>query len=123
MISTKLIDQPRVNGVPLGEITSAGRTVQGVRDQTGVATGIIFNGTATPDYKFEVQGSADDGATWHPLAGSELGGTAWTEQRVGGISFTIEFPLMPMIRFIFSQNAGGSGATGDWERCEAWLVE
>ena len=98
--------------------------MQGVRDQTGEATGIIFNSNSnSDDYKFEVQGSADDGATWHPLTGSEIGGTAWTDQRVGGISFTIPFPLMPMIRFVFSQNAGGAGVTGTYERCEAWLVE
>ena len=122
MNTTKMLDFPNT-GTPVPDTTSATLYVQGNRDQVGVASGIIFNNGTGTNYTLEIQGAAqDDGVNtvWHPLVGSQVpSGTPYIDQRVGGIAFTIEFPLMPLVRMVFTNDAGGDG----YDRCEAWITE
>jgi hypothetical protein len=123
MKTTKLIDRPRVTGTVIPDITSATLQVPGVRDQNGVVSGVIFNEGApgTPHYLLQVQGAAEDqGAStvWHVIAQTGSG-TGLTELRLASAYFSIEFPLMPAIRLVFTQVDTVNG----YERVEAWVTE
>lgn len=113
----------RTGANSLATIESAPIFPQGVRDQNGVVAAIVFSGGI--NYTLEVQGAAEfDGAStiWHALQGSSsLGSSTFPERKIGGFSFTAEFPLMPVMRVVVTQDVG-IGSQG-FDRVEAWLIQ
>lgn len=100
--------------------------VPGVRDQNGTATGIITGGSGTRESTLTIEGAAEyDGAStvWVTLGGTSNKDTAiFSDFRVNQFAFTLDFPLMPVIRFTYTPDTPISGSQV-YTRLEAWLVE